>query len=128
MRFGFEPLQDFIAAAFVKVGMPNADAATVAALMAQADLQGSDGHGVIRLPMYVRRIKAGGLNLRPNIGVVHEKPGMAVVAGGNAIGALVAGRAAAVAIAKAKKSRPAWVRARADNHAGPGSPCARRPP
>ena len=46
--------------------------ATVATLMAEADLQGSDGHGVTRLPQYARRIKAGGFNVRPNIRVVHE--------------------------------------------------------
>ena len=50
--------------------MPDADAAIVAALMAEADLQGSDGHGVIRLPQYVRRIRAGGINLHPDIRVV----------------------------------------------------------
>src|SRR5207244_3156816 len=41
-------LRFFIALAFETVGMPPADARTVAALMAEADLQGSDGHGVIR--------------------------------------------------------------------------------
>ena len=125
MPVRFEPLQDFIAAAFVKVGMPPADATTVAALMAQADLQGSDGHGVIRLPMYVRRIKAGGMNLRPDIRVVHEKPGMAVIDGDNAIGHLVAKRAAMLAIEKAKISGAAWVGTRGSNHAGPASLYAR---
>mgnify|MGYP002135070656 CR=1 FL=1 len=43
------------------------DAATVAQLMAEAELQGSDGHGVIRLLPYARRIRAGGINLRPDI-------------------------------------------------------------
>jgi LDH2 family malate/lactate/ureidoglycolate dehydrogenase len=33
-----------------KLGLPDADALTVATLMAEADLQGSDGHGVTRLP------------------------------------------------------------------------------
>jgi len=40
--------------------MPSADARTVAGLMADADLQGSDGHGVIRLPQYLKRIRSGG--------------------------------------------------------------------
>ena len=47
------------------VGLPPADADKVARLMAQADLQGSDGHGVIRLPQYVKRIRAGGINVAP---------------------------------------------------------------
>ena len=29
---------------------------TVGTLMAEADVQGSDGHGVIRVPVYIRRI------------------------------------------------------------------------
>src|SRR5436189_160820 len=49
------------------------DAETVGALMAEADLQGSDGHGAIRLPQYVKRIKAGGVNLSPNIRVERER-------------------------------------------------------
>ena len=65
----FDRLKTFIQHALTAVGLPDADAATVAALMAAADLQGSDGHGVSRLPQYVRRIKAGGFNVRPNIHV-----------------------------------------------------------
>ena len=51
--------------------------------MAEADLQGSDGHGVTRLPQYARRIKAGGFNVRPNIRVVHEHTSTAVLNGDN---------------------------------------------
>ncbi len=35
--------------------------------MTEADLTGADGHGVFRLPQYVRRLKAGGFNKHPNI-------------------------------------------------------------
>ena len=48
--------------------------------MADADLQGSDGHGVSRLPQYARRIKAGGFNVRPNIRVVREQASTALSA------------------------------------------------
>jgi L-2-hydroxycarboxylate dehydrogenase (NAD+) len=67
---GYERLRAFIAAALERLDLPAADAGTVAALMAEADLQGSDGHGVIRLPQYAERIKAGGVNPRPHIRVV----------------------------------------------------------
>ena len=50
MPVAYDHLREFIATAFERVGMPRDDAATVAALMAEADLQGSDGHGVTRLP------------------------------------------------------------------------------
>jgi LDH2 family malate/lactate/ureidoglycolate dehydrogenase len=45
----FDRLKSFIHQALTKLGLPDQDARTVAALMAEADLQGSDGHGVSRL-------------------------------------------------------------------------------
>ena len=56
-----------IADALVTVGLPAADAAKVAELMTEADLTGADAHGVFRLPQYVRRLRAGGVNAKPNI-------------------------------------------------------------
>jgi len=52
----------------------------------EADMQGSDGHGVIRLAPYAKRILAGGINLKPNIKVVQERTAMALVDGDNAMG------------------------------------------
>ena len=78
-----DALQAFIARALRAAGMPAADAGITATLMSQADLQGSDGHGVIRLPQYVKRIRAGGINVRPQMQVVHERPGSAVLDGDN---------------------------------------------
>ncbi|OVZ66187.1 lactate dehydrogenase [Pigmentiphaga sp. NML030171] len=116
-----EQLERFIAAALRRAGLPEGDAATVAGLMAQADLQGSDGHGVIRLPQYVRRIRSGGINVRPDIRVVADMPGMAVVDGDNGMGHLVVSRATAIAIDKARTQGAAWVGTRRSNHAGPAS-------
>ncbi len=120
-------LRDFIGTAFRRLGMPDGDAAIVASLMAEADLQGSDGHGVIRLPPYARRIRAGGFNLHPVIKVVEERPGMALIDGDNGMGHLVMTRAAELAIAKARVAGVAWVGARMSNHAGPASLYARMP-
>ena len=105
--------------------MPAVDARTVAALMAEADLQGSEGHGVIRLPQYVKRIRAGGVNLHPEIRVVKERAAMALVDGDNAMGHLVMKRAAELAIEKARAAGVAWVGAFRSNHAGPASLYAR---
>jgi len=127
VRVGFDRLQSFIATAFRSVGMPVEDADRVATLMAQADLQGSDGHGVLRLPQYVRRIKSGGINLRPDIRVVHDRPGSAVVDGDNGMGHLVVSKAVSIAIEKARTCGVAWVGARSSNHAGPASLYARMP-
>jgi L-2-hydroxycarboxylate dehydrogenase (NAD+) len=123
----FEKLLAFIHAAMVKLGLPDADAAVVAALMAQADLQGSDGHGVSRLPQYARRIRAGGFNTKPNIRMVREQASTALVNGDNGMGHLVMSRAAAIAIEKARATGIGWVNAQFSNHAGPASLYARMP-
>ncbi|MEY3739503.1 MAG: hypothetical protein RLZZ192_178, partial [Pseudomonadota bacterium] len=105
----FNALQAFISRSLAAVDIPQRDAETVANLMAQADLQGSDGHGVIRLPQYVKRIRAGGINTRPNIQVVQERAAMAVVDGDNAMGHLAVSQAVQLAIEKARSAGVAWV-------------------
>ena len=126
-RVSFADLRDFIAAAMERVGLPHDDATTVAALMADAELQGSEGHGAMRLAPYVKRIKAGGVNARPDIRVVAERPGMALLHGDNGMGHLVMKRAAEMAIAKARATGVAWVGSQWSNHAGPASLYARMP-
>src|SRR6266446_1323590 len=116
-RVSFAALRDFIGASLRRLGLPDPDALTVASLMAEADLQGSDGHGVIRLPQYARRIKSGGINLRPDIRVLQERSGMALLHGDNGMGQLVMARAANLAIDKARDSGVAWVGAQWSNHA-----------
>jgi L-2-hydroxycarboxylate dehydrogenase (NAD+) len=123
----FSRLKAFIAEALTKLGLPEQDAAVVAGLMAEADLQGSDGHGVSRLPQYVRRIKAGGFNVRPNIHVVHDHLSTAVLNGDNGMGHLVMKRAAEMAIEKARTTGIAWVNSQFSNHAGPASLYASMP-
>jgi L-2-hydroxycarboxylate dehydrogenase (NAD+) len=114
-------LQVFTARAFERVGMPAADAAATAALMTEADLQGADGHGIFRLPQYVRRIQAKGVNLRPDIRIERERAAMALVDGDNGQGHLVMKFAAELAARKAREAGSAWVGVRGGNHAGPAS-------
>ena len=52
---------------FRACGLPEADAATVAWGMLEADLTGSDAHGVFRLAGYVRQLKRGVFNPRASI-------------------------------------------------------------
>ena len=111
----------FIARSFIAAGLPDEDARTLAGLMVEADLRGSDTHGVIRLPLYIRRIRAGGINPRPNIRVVSERPSTALIDGDNGMGHLVMNRAATLAIEKAKSNGIGWVGARMSNHAGPAA-------
>ena len=126
-RYAASDIEAFIYSALTKSGMPNEDASIVAKLMADADLNGSDGHGVFRLPGYIKRIKAGGLNLTPQIRVETERDATALVNGDNAQGHLVMRFCAQKAMEKARKSGIAWVGAHHSNHAGPASLYAKMP-
>jgi L-2-hydroxycarboxylate dehydrogenase (NAD+) len=125
-RISVGALRDFMMRAFIAAGMPAADAQTCAALMAEAEQQGSDGHGAIRLAPYLKRIKAGGIHLHPNIRVVEERAATALIDGDNAMGQLVMSRACELAAQKAREAGIGWVGARLSNHAGPASIYARK--
>jgi len=127
LKVGSGALAGFIARSLATVGLPAEDARAVSLLMAEADLQGSDAHGVFRLPQYVKRIKAGGMNARPDIRIVREKGAMALLDGDNAMGHLVMKRAAEIASEKAAAEGVGWVGAYHSNHAGPASLYARMP-
>src|SRR5438445_6705073 len=120
-------LAAFVKRAFEAAGLPSADAEIAAGLMVEADLRGSDTNGVIRLPLYLRRLKAGGINARPHIRIVEERPATALVDGDNGMGHLVMRFAAMTAIEKAKAAGVAWVGARMSNHAGPANLYATMP-
>ncbi len=126
-RVSADRLRAFISQAFEKTGVPTGDASILAELITEADLRGTDTHGVFRLPLYVRRIKAGGINLRPNIRIVTEQASTALVDGDNAMGHLVMRFAARVAIDKARETGVGWVGARMSNHAGPAALYAMMP-
>ncbi|HYC47272.1 MAG TPA: Ldh family oxidoreductase [Burkholderiales bacterium] len=126
-RIAPDVLEAFIARAFEAVDLPAADARSIAELMTRADVNGSEGHGVFRLPQYIRRIRGGAVNVRPDIRIEREAAAMALVHGDNGMGHLVMSRAARIAVEKAKSAGVAWVGAKWSNHAGPASLYASMP-
>src|ERR1700709_89975 len=127
LRIKPEDLENFITRAFEAADLPPVDARVIAELMTRADLNGSEGHGVFRLPQYIRRIKGGAVNVRPNIRIEREAAAVALVHGDNGMGHLVMKLAAEKAIEKAKSAGVAWVGAQWSNHAGPASLYASMP-
>src|SRR5689334_10946263 len=120
-------IRAFIRDALVAVEIPPHDAARVAELMTEADLTGADAHGVFRLPQYVKRVEAGGLNRRPNITVDRTAAATALVDGDNGFGHLVMSRAAETAVAMAREAGIGWAGVRRSNHAGPAGLYAEMP-
>src|SRR3546814_5630017 len=76
-------------------GLPEADAVIVADCLVRADLRGVDTHGLQLLPHYLKRVRLGLVNPRPELAVEQITPVAGALDGQNAFGFLVATRAMA---------------------------------
>ena len=117
-RVKSEVLLAFATQAFVKVGMPEEDAAWSAETLVQAELRGVSSHGIIRLPGYVKRFEAGMLNPKPEIRVVRDGGAIALLDGDNGMGQVVSRRAMEDCIARAEKHNIGVVFLKGSNHFG----------
>ena len=120
MRIAVDRLQGFVEAIARGEGVSAEHAAVFAARVIDADLRGMHGHGVIRLAPYVRRMRAGGYQLRPDIRATRATPVSALVDGDNGLGQVVMTFAVELALQKAATSGMAWVGVTHGNHAGAG--------
>jgi L-2-hydroxycarboxylate dehydrogenase (NAD+) len=117
-RFPAATLIAFTRDALAACGVPDADAATAARVMIEADITGFDAHGIFRLGMYVNALKSGRVNARANIRPLKRSSATALVDGDDGIGHLVMSYAANLAVELARESGVGWVGARNSNHAG----------
>jgi len=116
----------FISSALQAEKVPAGDADIIANLMVKSDLVGADGHGIFRLPAYLKRIRAGGVNLHPNIHVEREQGATALINGDNALGHLVMNKAVDLAIEKVKQHSVCWIGSHFGNHSGAASVYVRK--
>ena len=106
---------------FHKAGVPLQSAQVIAESLVQADLRGVDSHGVVRTPIYLKRVEKGMIDPHAPIEVVQEQAGMALVDGRNNFGAVVGTCALDLAMRKAKESGAAVVGVKGSNHFGTGA-------
>lgn len=99
-------------------GLPEADAAIVADCLVRADLRGVDTHGLQLLPHYLKRVRLGLVNARPELKVEPVTPVAGALDGQNAFGFLVATRAMAAAMEMARQFGIGLVAARNSTHFG----------
>lgn len=76
----------------------------VADVLAFAETRGVQSHGVIRLPIYLRRVAQGHINIRPDIAITQLNEAVCKVDGDFGFGHVVAKKATDEAIALAEKS------------------------
>lgn len=112
-------LTDFVSRALGSQGVPDGDAAKVAALMVEADIYDYGTHGVFRLRQYLARLAGGGCNPAARVTIAHETVATAVIDGDNGLGHLAMAAARDLAMEKARNAGIGWVGVRRGNHAGP---------
>jgi LDH2 family malate/lactate/ureidoglycolate dehydrogenase len=116
--YTYEQLLAFACSVFEKMGVAPDAALESATVLLSADLRGVDSHGVARLSGYVRLWKAGRVNARPNLHLLHETPSTASIDGDAGLGLMVAPAAMRLAIEKAKIAGTGWVAVSNSNHFG----------
>lgn len=101
-RVSADWLREAVGAVFQAVGFSETAARTVADSLVEADLRGVTSHGVMLVPMYVDRVRAGSVSRKEQADVLVDLGAIAVLDAGDALGQLTGDQAMAMAIAKAK--------------------------
>ena len=103
---------------FRRCGMDKKDAGLLAASLVDADMGGVHSHGVLRVPEYVKKMTADGVDPKGRPQVIKEFGGCMVVDGGNSMGQIGAHFAMERTIEKAESTGVAAAAIRGSNHCG----------
>lgn len=117
-RFAAQDLLAYGCGVLEALGLPAADAREVATCLLGADLCGISSHGLVRLPVYGSRIRAGVVKARPAIRVTSAAPATALVDGDNGLGPVVGSLAMEKAIELAETNGIGLVGVCHSNHFG----------
>ncbi|MSV71901.1 MAG: Ldh family oxidoreductase [Actinobacteria bacterium] len=109
---------DWSRAVLVEAGLQPVDAGWVAESLVFADLRGVNTHGVMRLPTYVARIRAGGIARRHSITVQADLGALVLLDGGAGAGASIGVHSADLAIERARTHGIGAVITKNANHFG----------
>jgi LDH2 family malate/lactate/ureidoglycolate dehydrogenase len=111
-------LRAFTAGVLRAEGVPDGDAALVAESLVQADLWGHQSHGVLRLPWYVARLRTGAVTAKTAPEVLSDTGPLVLLDGRDGIGQVLADRARALAVERAREHGVGVVGVRNSNHFG----------
>ncbi len=113
-----DALRTFAAQVFERAGLGATDAHLCADTLVQADLWGHQSHGVMRLSWYAARLRSGVVDARAAPEIVSDVGAVAVLDGHDTMGQVSAGRAADLAIERAKRHGIGAIAVRNSNHFG----------
>ena len=115
---GHEELGRFIREVLVATGAREKDAAIVAEGLVWANLRGGDGHGVSRLPRYLKIIEHGEIDRNAEPKLSHDRAATFVLDCGHGFGPVAVMQAAALAVERAKKTGVCFGLVRETTHTG----------
>ncbi len=113
-----ESLLKFVTALFEKTGLSAENAAFFAKSLVDINLWGIDSHGVLRAPIYIKRLKSRACNPQPNIKTIKSAITLEVLDGDDGPGQIVGLAAMKRAIELAKTYNIGMVGAIRSNHFG----------
>jgi LDH2 family malate/lactate/ureidoglycolate dehydrogenase len=117
-RVGHDELDRFICDLLVKHGASDHDAAVVANGLVWANLRGSDGHGVSRLPRYLNLLARGEIDAKAQPRLVHDRAATFIVDAGHGFGPVAVMHTAALAVERAKRTGICLALIRHTTHTG----------
>ena len=120
-RFQHDHLFDFGCRVLERLDVPARDAREVAGCLIKAELRGVDSHGMVRLPVYARRVKTGVVRARPDVRLTPAGSASVLVDGGNGLGPVVGARAMDAAIDLARAHGTGLAGVAQSNHFGPAA-------
>jgi len=113
-----DDLRGLTAAVLRGAGVPAADAELVADSLVCADAWGHASHGVLRVPSYVARLRAGVMRAVTRVDVAVDAGAVAVLDGHDGVGQVIAAAAAREAVQRARTLGASAVAVRNSNHVG----------
>jgi len=118
-RVDAKKLINFSTKVLQRLGVPEEDAQITARMLVASDLRGVDTHGIVSLaPFYVKGIKEGVINVKPEMKVFSQAPSTAIMDGDQGLGFVVGHRAMMEAMHRAEKTGAGFIAVRNSNHFG----------
>ena len=115
---GHEELKRFIHDVLVFTGASGEDADTVADGLVWANLRGVDGHGISRLPRYLKYIDSGEIDVKAQPELIVDRAATFFIDGHHGFGPVAGMRASALAVERAKQAGVCYGLIRETTHTG----------
>ena len=116
VQIPLEELLELAEGVLLSAGVPRPVASRVADVLVDADARGIASHGLVRLPSYVSRVRAGLIDRDAEPILLKDFGGSALVDGSNAFGVAAADLACTEVRRRTKDFGVAWVTAVRSNH------------